>query len=167
MSHKNTPETFWARVSKAGPDDCWEWTGALTSNGYGNLGWGGTNVQAHRLAFALAVGGIGLLTGFRQPGRARVYRKFVLHRCDNRKCCNPAHLFLGSMRANQLDAYEKGRKVQPRSKHANAKMSPDTVREVRRLYAQGARQVDLAAMAGVSQVAISLVVRNETYKDIT
>jgi uncharacterized protein YjcR len=46
-------------------------------------------------------------------------------------------------------------------------MSPDTVREVRRLYAQGARQVDLAAMAGVSQVAISLVVRNETYKDIT
>lgn len=167
MSHKNTPEKFWARLDYTAPGGCWEWTGALTSAGYGNLSWHGTHTQAHRLAYALAIGGIDLLTGFKQPGIARTYKSFVLHRCDNRKCCNPAHLFLGSMHDNLQDAYDKARKVQPRSAHANAKLSPAAVREVRRLYAQGARQVDLAATVGVSQRAISLVVRNETYKDIT
>ena len=167
MSAKNTPEKFWSRVSIGAPDDCWEWQGAVTSSGYGNLSWGGAHAQAHRVAFALSHGGIALHTGFRQVDRAKKYRRFVLHKCDNRKCCNPNHLFLGSMSTNQKDAYAKGRKVQPRSKHANAKLLSEQVREIRRRYAQGeAVQVDLAAEYGVSQRAISLIVRNETYKDV-
>jgi hypothetical protein len=67
-----------------------------------------------------------------------------------------------------LDAYAKGRKIQPRSGHANAKLSPAQVREIRRLYAAGgALQVALAKTYNVSQRVISLVVRYETYKDIT
>jgi hypothetical protein len=168
MSKKNTAESFWARVKKGLPDQCWEWQGACTSSGYGNLTWHGTPVQAHRVAYFLHCGGIALQTGFRRSGRAKAYRRFVLHRCDNRKCCNPAHLFLGSMRANQLDAYQKGRKIQPRSRHANAKLTPKQVREIRRSYDAGEKiQVVLAAEFGVSQRAISLVVRRETYTDIT
>lgn len=92
------------------------------------------------------MGGIALHTGFRQVDRAKKYRRFVLHKCDNRKCCNPNHLFLGSMSTNQKDAYAKGRKVQPRSKHVNAKLSPEQVRAIRYRYAQGeAVQVDSAA----------------------
>jgi predicted DNA binding protein len=72
------------------------------------------------------------------------------------------------MRANQLDAYQKGRKIQPRSRHANAKLTPKQVREIRRSYDAGEKiQVVLAAEFGVSQRAISLVVRRETYTDIT
>lgn len=167
MSAKNTPDKFWTRVLRKSPDECWEWQGALTSSGYGNLTWDGVHVQAHRVAFALSIGGIALETGFRVEGKAKRYRRFVLHKCDNRRCCNPAHLFLGSMSTNQKDAYSKGRKVQPRSEHVNAKLRPEQVREIRRAYVAGeAVQVELAAQYGVSQRAISLVVRNETYKDV-
>lgn len=167
MSAKNTPENFWSRVSIADPDDCWEWQGAITSSGYGNLSWHGVHVQAHRVAYYLTNGQIALETGFRHKGKAKRYKRFVLHKCDNRKCCNPDHLFLGSMSSNQKDAYGKGRKQQPRSTHANAKLSPENVREIRRKYDTGqAKQTDLAAEFGVSQRVISLVVRRESYKDV-
>ena len=165
MSKKNTAEAFWSRVNMV-KDGCWEWSGALTSSGYGNLSWHGKAAQAHRVAYFLSHGGVSITTGFRIAGRAKRYRQFVLHRCDNRKCCNPAHLFLGSMRTNLLDAYNKGRKQQPRSKHVNAKVRAEDVKAIRESYANGARQVDLAQQYGVSQRAISLLVRRETYKDI-
>jgi len=167
MSPRNTPENFWSKVACGGDDDCWEWQGARTSGGYGNLSWHGQHIQAHRLAYALTYGGITLETGFRQLGQAKKYRRFVLHKCDNRLCCNPKHLFLGSMRANLLDAYSKGRKSQPRSEHANAKLTPEQVRAIRDVYnSGGVRQAALAAQYGVSQRTISLIVRRETYKDV-
>lgn len=167
MSAKNTPENFWSRVARGLPSACWDWLGAKTSSGYGNLTWHGMPAQAHRVAYWLAHGQIGLQTGFRHEGRAKSYRRFVLHSCDNRACCNPEHLFLGSMSTNLKDAYAKGRKVQPRSAHSNAKLSGDQVREIRARYDTGsAKQVALAQEFGVSQRVISLVVRRETYKDI-
>jgi hypothetical protein len=167
MSPRNTPENFWRRVARGADDACWDWQGARTSSGYGNLTWHGKHVQAHRVAYYLHYGGVALLTGFRLERRAKQYKRFVLHTCDNRLCCNPRHLFLGSMRANLLDAYHKGRKVQPRSKHANAKLTPKQVRELRATYDSGGiRQVDLALQYGVSQKVVSLIVRRESYKDI-
>ena len=167
MPAKNTPENFWSRVDVRGASDCWNWTGALTSSGYGNLSYDGRSVQAHRLAYSLSSGGISRSTGFRVLGRAKAYRRFVLHRCDNRKCCNPAHLFLGSMRTNQLDAYAKGRKKQPQSKHTNAKLSDVQVITIRTLYdAGGVPQEALAERYSVSQRCISLIVRRESYRDI-
>ena len=163
----NHPEQFWNKVARGGHDECWEWQGARTSSGYGNLLYCGEVCQAHRLAYMLANGGISPRTGFRKPGRAKTYRRFVLHKCDNRSCCNPAHLFLGSLRTNLLDAYRKGRKAQPKSRHANAKLSPSQVTDIRRRYdAGGVSQDLLAAEFSVSQRAISLVVRRETNKDV-
>lgn len=167
MTAKNTPENFWAKVRVGAASECWEWQGARTSSGYGNLSWGGASVQAHRVAYFLARGGISLATDFRRDGVAKRYKEFVLHKCDNRACCNPAHLFLGSMRVNLLDAYAKGRKKQPRSQHVNAKLTAQQVVEIRQKYADGlSTQQQLAAEYGVSQRAVSLVVRRETYKDI-
>lgn len=167
MSAKNTPQNFWSRVKIGAANDCWEWQGSRSSSGYGNLSWHGIPVQAHRVAYFLTKGGIKLPTDFRQKNVAKRYQRFVLHKCDNRPCCNPEHLFLGSMRANQLDAYSKGRKVQPRSKHVNAKLTAEQVVEIRRRYDAGeSLQVQLALEFGVSQRAISLIVRRETYKDV-
>ncbi len=167
MSTKNTPENFWSKVKRGKPEDCWEWMGSKTSSGYGNLSWHGHPVQAHRVAFYLAFGGLALQTSFRHEGFAKTYKRFVLHRCDNRLCCNPDHLFLGSMRTNLLDAYQKGRKRQPRSAHSNAKLTPAQVQDIRMRYDTGAaKQVPLAKEFGVSQRAISLIVRRETYKDV-
>lgn len=166
MSAKNTPESFWAKVDCSG-NGCWEWQGAKTSSGYGNLSWHGTHVQAHRVAYFLEFGGVQLTTQFRHEGRAKAYKRFVLHKCDNRACCRPEHLFLGSMRTNLLDAYNKGRKTQPQSKHVNSKLTATQVRHIRVRYARGEeRQVDLASEFGVSQRVVSLIIRHETYKDV-
>ena len=167
MSPRNTPENFWSHVDRGSDTACWNWQGAVTSSCYGNLSWHGQHVQAHRVAYYLSSGGIALLTDFRMEGKAKRYKRFVLHKCDNRLCCNPNHLFLGSMRTNLLDAYTKGRKTQPKSDHVNAKLTPEQVLVIRTTYdAGGVRQADLAKQYGVSQRAISLVVRRETYKDV-
>jgi hypothetical protein len=90
---------------------------------------------------------------------------FVLHKCDNRKCCNPKHFFLGTHSDNMYDAYTKKRKSQPRGgAHANAKLTDTQAARVRTLYASGYTQVRLAEKYSVSQRAISLIVRGETYK---
>lgn len=91
-------ERFWRMVEK-GPG-CWRWMGA-TAHGYGVIGIRrGKNVGAHRLSYEIHNGPIaeGL---------------FVCHRCDNPRCVNPAHLFLGTAADNHRDMCEKGRGVTP------------------------------------------------------
>lgn len=95
-------ERFWARVdSSGGPDACWPWKLSCRRDGYGQIRVAGCCVAAHRLAYELAVGPIPDGTGF--------HGAVVMHTCDNRKCCNPAHLHLGSQYDNLRDMYNKGR----------------------------------------------------------
>lgn len=91
-------ERFWAKVLKGGPDECWPWTGARNPHGYGKLKIKRTRmvITAPRFAFAVHFDV--------DPGE-----QCVLHRCDNRACCNPNHLFLGSQLDNLADMRAKGR----------------------------------------------------------
>ena len=122
--------------------------------------WHGKNYVAHRVSAYL----MGLVDSMSAPSSSRE-PTHVLHKCDNRKCCNPDHFFLGSFSDNQLDAYKKHRKRQPQgSAHTNAKLTYDQVLEIRKRYAAGELQVPLAKEYKVSQRAISLIVRGETYR---
>lgn len=160
MSRPQTEASFWARVAKGKPDECWEWQGSCNNTGYGTVAWNGANYTAHRVAAWLK----GIVESKGAPENKQD-PDHVLHKCDNRKCCNPNHFFLGSYRDNQIDAYAKNRRSQPKGeKHANAKLTNAEVKKIRRLYRNGYSQVKLAKEYGVSQRAISLIVRGETYK---
>jgi hypothetical protein len=158
MSAKQTPDSFWAKVKKT--RKCWEWQGALNSTGYGTVSWHGRVHTAHRVAAWLS----GMVDDPASPSN-RLSSGYVLHKCDNRKCCNPKHFFLGSHSDNLKDAYNKERKTQPRGQHhANAKLTNKQVAVIRRDYVKGRTQMQLASVYGVSQRVISLIVRGESYK---
>jgi hypothetical protein len=162
MSARQTAESFWARVSgdRRKRNGCWEWQGAHNSTGYGTVAWHGKVYTAHRVAAWLT----GLVASPSAP-TSPSEPTHVLHKCDNRSCCNPTHFFLGTQTDNMADAYQKRRKVQPRGQqHTNAKLTTAQAARVRTKYAAGYTQTVLASQYGVSQRAISLIVRGETYK---
>ena len=75
---------------------CWEFYGATTGQGYGNIHYQGRKQYVHRIVFRIMNGKIphGIL---------------VLHNCDNPRCCNPDHLFLGTHKDNTADMIAKDR----------------------------------------------------------
>lgn len=159
MTQPNTPDSFWTRVAKGSPHACWDWTGSCNSTGYGTVSWHGIRCTAHRLAAFLT----GMVDSVRAPEDKRA-NSFVLHKCDNRKCCNPDHFFLGNYSANQFDAYSKGRRDGVKGeKHTNAKLTNSQAKAIRHRYAAGETQVVLAKAYGVSQHAISLIIRGKSY----
>lgn len=93
---------FLSRVDRSGGGDaCWPWTGSRFRQGYGQFHIHGCNpVKAHRVAYFVSAG--------QDPGDL-----CVCHRCDNPPCCNPAHLFLGTIADNNADRDSKGRTVYP------------------------------------------------------
>src|SRR5262249_4999551 len=83
--------------TKVREDECWEWVGARSSKGYGRLFDQGRHWYAHRVAYELYNGPI-------SPSHL-----LVCHSCDNPRCVNPDHLFLGSHQDNLNDLRAKGR----------------------------------------------------------
>ena len=86
-------DRFWKKVNKT--PSCWEWQGAKNQQGHGMFGVNGKSMPAHRFS--------ALINGF------DITNKLVCHTCDNPKCVNPDHFFLGTHQDNVDDMILKGR----------------------------------------------------------
>ena len=138
---------FFANVDRSG--DCWLWTGKTDKDGYGIFYKDGGDFRAHRAAYEI---GHGVAPG----------DMCVCHRCDNPRCVNPEHMFLGTSETNTADRNAKGRQARGVRQHL-AKLDDRAVVAIR---ASAARQVDLAAHYGVSQAAISFIKLRQTWKHV-
>jgi hypothetical protein len=144
--HVSTVRRFLSRVDICGPDECWDWTGSLYRLGYGKMGLNYKTVAAHRLAYELFIGPIPV-------------GQDVCHTCDNRKCCNPGHLFLGTAKDNIEDAARKGRMTR--------KLCPDDVRTIRDWYSfGGVTQSEIADRYNISQAAVWSIVNRRHWKHV-
>ena len=159
MFHMETAERFSSRVNKT--DGCWEWTGGGV-RGYGRYWFNGKQVQSHRYSYTLHHPlTIDLLDGHREI--------CVCHRCDNPKCVNPAHLFLGSHADNVKDKEAKGRGNQAKGeKQGASKITEAQVREIRNKYANGGiTQQQLALEYGITHTTVHSLIRRKTWFHIT
>ena len=139
------PARFWDKVMIKS-DNCWEWQSTLAHNGYGRFYLAGKQVRAHRLAYELTHGPIPV--GLQ-----------VCHTCDNRACCNPEHLFLGTPADNTQDMVFKNRA-------GSVTLTPAQIREIRSKYEQGSiTQGALAIKYGVDRSTIHLIVRHKHHKE--
>ena len=126
---------------------CWNWTGKRTQSGYGvmdalrNQGLGIAATTTHRLAAYVWLG-LDLSSSLD-----------ACHRCDNKGCFNPDHLFLGTRKENMRDAVLKGR--------MDKKLTLSDAEEIRRRYRAGETQVELARVFGVSQPNVGSIVNGK------
>lgn len=135
-------KNFWAKVDHGSNDDCWLWTRGLTFSGYGQFHVKRRGLKAHRVAWEITYGEIpaGLC---------------VCHKCDNRKCVNPAHLFLGTNAENMADRNAKGRQAGPVGEaNRGAKIKSADVYCIR--LAVG-KQSEIARRFGLSEAQVSRI----------
>lgn len=145
LYNKNTPqqnvEAFWKRVDKRGRNQCWPWIGWIRKDGYGTFYCGGQNRSdgkrgryylPHRFSYELHRGKI-------PKG------KLVCHKCDNRRCCNPRHFFVGTHKDNTDDSIKKKRFRLPMTR-----LSDSQVEEIRRRYTRSRGVGKLANEFGIT-----------------
>lgn len=156
MRSELTPEQiFWKYVTPDKTDRCWEWQSeSRLRNGYGFFTHKGKRYYAHRFSWQL------------HNGKPLTNKMFVCHSCDNKKCCNPHHLWVGSNQDNIGDMVQKNRNAHG-EKSGHAILQETDIAEIRHLAAKGIRYKELADHFGVSEGSISDVVGGRTWKHIT
>ena len=115
---------FWKKVNM--PEDkslCWEWKGYMNEKGYGRIDIntkenGMKTYYSHRLAYFLQYG-------------VDPLNKLICHSCDNPKCQNGNHLFIGTIQDNNADAAKKSRSlIVEGENNIKAKLTKETVKNI-------------------------------------
>lgn len=153
-------ERFWKKVAIAGPSDCWPWQSYVAPHGYGRICLSSRPrsrcVRAHRLAYFFHYGV--------EPGEL-----CVLHSCDNRRCCNPAHLRLGTPADNARDRSLRNR-LNPRMGEAHT-LARLTEKQVRAILEEAPKigkgcKAELARRYGVSFSTVASIVNRTSWKHV-
>lgn len=139
------------RVMPEPNSGCWLWLSSLGTDGYGSANINGIKGGAHRVAWIIYKGEI-------PPGL------HVCHKCDNRICVNPDHLFIGTPGDNIQDMMRKGRNVAPRgTRSAHAKINEEIVRKIR---SEGGTLRQKAAKYGVCPQQVHRILKGERWAHV-
>lgn len=142
---------FWSHVDKNGPNGCWLWTGGHHPFGHGHVLWKGKTRRAHRVAWELLRGPLDAWRSYKDP--------LLCHKCDNPRCVNPDHMFIGSSKDNLQDMVCKGRS-------GMASLTPETVREIRARHKAGEAVKALADTFKASAHSVYMIVTGRTWKTL-
>lgn len=132
---------------------CMEWQGAIARNGYGMVRRGGRAFTVTRLMMHF-------VHGFDLKSELH-----VLHRCDNPRCVNTAHLFLGTTQDNIKDKVNKDRHNRGR-RVWKARLCDDDVREIFRLYNVGLNPNQIAKRYNIQRSSIYLILQRKAWKHV-
>ena len=159
---KRNPKRFWAKVKKLGQNNCWIWLAATNGCGYGIFYANGRNYQAHRFSMQLYLNRE--LKGSKQLTKDD---ELVLHKCNDRSCVNPNHLYLGTQKDNIKDRDRQGRQSKGEHRY-NHKLTTNAVKRIRKLYKKYGKHnlVVLAKEYHVHPSTISAVVKNKGWKHV-
>lgn len=155
-------ERFWEKVDQTpgyGPNgDCWVWMPPPLKSGYALIRMDNKYVSVHRASYMIHYGEIP------KP-------MLVCHKCDNRICVNPNHLFLGTYSDNMRDCVNKGRNSNGQRQHGEAspksKLTTDQVLEIRRLWSIGGiTKSELSRMFGVSATNIRHIIERRMWHHV-
>ena len=145
---------FWAKVQKAGNNECWLWTASVAGKGYGQFKAPKARRQhyAHRYSYTLHKGPIpkGMM---------------VLHQCDTPRCVNPKHLFLGTGADNLGDMAKKDRHLYGERNNQH-RLTEVEVHRIFDLSGQGWVQKRIAAEFGVGQMTVCRILRGERWHHV-
>ena len=145
-------DRFWSKVKRG--RHCWGWVGPVSDNGYGRFRYSGRHWGAHRLAWIFSVGEI--------PSGMH-----VLHKCDNRKCANPSHLWLGTHQDNIDDRERKQRNRPPRGERQPMHvLTAKDVKQIRALASEKRPTHLLADLYKVSRTTIWCILKRKTWRHI-
>lgn len=160
---------FWSNVNKTSgiygdngqyTTECWCWIGG-TESGYGRMYVEGKLQLAHRLSWMIHVGTI-------------PYKKCVLHKCDNRTCVNPQHLFIGTIIDNNQDRHAKGRSSGGRNggghkgeKNGRSILTAEKVKQIRRRLRNKCDRRGLAKEYGVTKPTIDAIATGRNWSHVS
>ena len=152
-------KSFWNKVDKNGlmvrPDlgRCWTWKACTSESGYPLMGMRCKLLKAHRVSFVL------------HKGPITPEKPYVLHHCDNKICCNPDHLFDGTILDNIRDMIGKGGQKIPRGiERPNSKLNDDIARTIRKLRLAGGTYIGIGQLLGFNKSLVRSVCDNRSWR---
>lgn len=159
---RSTEHHFWNHVSKNGPTPthqpklgpCWMWTAAKASNGYGVGHANGRWLHAHRVSWLVHHGDLPM-------------NLCVLHKCDNKSCVRPDHLFLGTKKHNAIDRSRKGRNPNIKGEnHPQVTITKQQALAILRLKKQGMGPTAISRQLGLRYWATYCVYSRRSWKHL-
>jgi len=144
---KKTKDRFWNQVCSRQAGECWVWDGSVSANGYGQFWYNQLNFSAHRISYMMFFGPI-------------QSNDLVCHKCDNKRCVNPKHLYIGTHLSNIIDRYtrfpDSGRGYRV------SNFNTDEASQMNTLYQQGWNYTNISELFNTTRQTISNIVNKRT-----